>query len=311
MMKANLGLIILVALGLIFAGCLGGESESKSADDNNLSQSSRTPGFGQFANDAKDFEEPSLQQDTQPTQREDEGKEKQQEQISKPKPQVSEKIFVDPAKAIKISMLRRTERFSFASFMIKLNEIYYKGGPRAKYELLDAQGKKIQGFELGINETFRFTAADGVEYLIAAVFVVGEGIPNAVQTQVYRVQDLRMVATSERIGPPENIYVLRLQYPSPLVLANQSVEIGQTVLVPKVLSAQLVGIDQTIKPPVATVRILDANGDEIGITYLQNGQMSQVKLDDNSRYEVALLLTDAQSKKANIIVYKVLALQGG
>ncbi len=295
-------LALLLGAALILGGCLGGGG-SAGPNATNATTAGQTPGVGQIINNTSATpaapstpSAPNVSPGTEP-----------QTPVVTPPASAGQPV-IDPKKALKISMLRKGEQLSFGRSQVQLDGIYYKGSPVAQYELLDQSGNSVQKFELTTNQTFQFTGPDGVDYIVAAVFVVGQGIPNAVQTQIYRAQDLTTSAASSRIGAPENSYTITLQYPAPVLLANQSAGIGQTVSAPAALGAQLMGVDRSLTPAVASVRILDAAGAEIGTASLRNGQMVEVRVDAQNRYDVALQLTGTGSE-ASLLIYRVMAFQ--
>ena len=221
-----------------------------------------------------------------------------------PSPGTSTTLVWDAKKAMKISLLRKGDSLSFDTLSIKLQGITFSGKPIASYQVSDAAGNVLDSFTLGQNESVRFTAPSGEEYLFVAIFNIGEGMPNAVQTQVYRTRDLTTSAVSAQIGSAENSYTLKLKYPKPVLLANRTVAIGQTISVPGAISAELTGIDRSTKPAGVSVRIFDANGAELGTANLQGGQMIQVSIDTQHRYYVVLQSVDASSDQAPLLIYQ-------
>lgn len=210
----------------------------------------------------------------------------------------------DAKKALKVSLLQKSDSLAFDTLKIKLQNIRFAGKPLADYQILDASNTVLTSFTLGQNESIRFTAPNGEEYLFVAIFIIGEGLPNAVQTQVYRTRDLSTSGVTGQIGRVEYSYTLNLQYPKPVMLVNQSIGIGQSISVPGSLAVELTGIDSSTRPAGVSVRVTGAVGAEIGTANLQGGQMAQVTLDPENRYYVVLQTVDAVSNRAVMQIYK-------
>lgn len=213
-------------------------------------------------------------------------------------------LLWDASKALKVSLLRKGDSLAFDTLKIKLQNIRFAGKPLADYQVLDAANNMLTSFTLGQNESIRFPAPGGEEYLFVAIFNIGEGLPNAVQTQVYRTRDLSASGVTGQIGSVENSYTLSLQYPKPVMLVNQTIGIGQTISVPGSLSAELTAIDRSTRPAGVSVRVKTAAGAEIGTANLQGGQMAQITLDPEHRYYVALQTVDAVSDRAVMQIYQ-------
>ncbi len=220
-------------------------------------------------------------------------------------PPASGTLVWDAKKALKITLLRKGDSLAFDTLKIRLDNIVFQGRPLASYSVLDSTNAVLKTFTLGQNESIRFTAPSNEEYLFVAIFNIGEGLPNAVQTQVYRTRDLLSASSgSSQIGIPENSYTLGLQYPKPVMLANQTIGIGQTVLARDALGVQLTEIDRSTRPVGASIRVSDASGAEIGTAKLQGGQMVQVRIDTQHRYYVVLQTVDATSDRAPVMIYQ-------
>lgn len=210
----------------------------------------------------------------------------------------------DAKKAMKVSLLRKGDSLAFDTLKIKLQDIRFAGKPLADYQVLDASNTVLTSFTLGQNESIRFTAPNGEEYLFVAVFIIGEGLPNGVQTQIYRTRDLSTASGSGAIGSAQNSFMLEGQYPKPVMLANQTIGIGQSISAPGILSAELTGIDRSTRPVGVSIRITDATGAEIGTANLQGGQMVQMRIDAEHIYYVVLQTVDAVSDRAPMQIYQ-------
>ena len=212
-------------------------------------------------------------------------------------------LVINSQNALKISMLRLGERLQFGRSQLRLEDIYYRGGPIAQYELLDQDDNAIEKLELGQNQTFRFSGPDKIDYVIRAVFVIGEGMPNGVQTQIYRASDLQRSPWAADIGKPLVSYLLKFDYPPPKLLENRTLGIGDTVQGGE-LVVQLQEIDRSEDAPVASLRIMDASHNELGQVSLLNGQMVEVRMPSGERYAVVLANLPREDQQADIAIYQ-------
>lgn len=225
--------------------------------------------------------------------------------VSPPSSPTVTTLVWDAKKALKISLLRKGDSLGFDTLSIKLQDIRFAGKPLADYQVLDSSNKMLTSFTLGQNESIRFSAPNGEEYLFVAIFNIGEGLPNAVQTQVYRTRDLMTVSTGTgAIGTAENSYTLTLQYPKPVLMANSSIGIGETVTASGALTAQLTAIDRSTRPAGVSIGITNAAGASLGTATLLGGQMVQVTIDPTHQYYVVLQTVDAVSDKASMQIYE-------
>ncbi len=220
-------------------------------------------------------------------------------------PPASGTLVWDAKKALKVTLLRKGDSLAFDSLSIRLDNIVFQGRPLASYSVLDSSNSVLKTFTLGQNESIRFTAPSGEEYLFVAIFNIGEGLPNGVQTQVYRTRDLMTVsAGTGSVGTAENSYTLTLQYPKPALLANSSIALGETVSASGALTAELTAIDRSTRPAGVSISIKNAAGAELGTASLLGGQMVQVTIDPTHQYYVVLQAVDAVSDKASMQIYE-------
>ena len=203
-------------------------------------------------------------------------------------------------------MLRKGEKMEFAHWQVRLDEITFSGAPKARYQILTADGIPMANITLGQNESYRFNASDGEEYMLVSVFRVGEGVPIAVQTQAYRVSDLARSAFAARIGTPMNSFNLNLEYPFPKLLVNQTLSLGQAAMGGE-LGAELASIDRSSIPPTVNLRILDSAKSELGRAVLRNGQMVDVRMPSNERYSVVLVGIGAGGDQVVVAIYQTMS----
>ncbi|VVB57321.1 Uncharacterised protein [uncultured archaeon] len=216
-------------------------------------------------------------------------------------------MVLNPQNALKISMLRKGDTVSFGRSMLRLENIYYKSGPMAQYTLSDQDGNNAQKLELGQNQSYQFTGPDKTEYAVRAIFIVGQGMPSGVQTQIYSAASAGASNTSAKLGRPENAYTIAYQYPPAVALANRTLSVGARVASADGIGAELAGIDKTGKPASADLRVLDAQGAEIGTVNLQNGQMVLVTMDAQNRFDVVLQSLDTAGAQASVQIWRVMA----
>ncbi len=288
--------IFALLIGAIFvAGCLGGGQPAASNGTGDVQNTNAFPNAtqpsGTPAANKTPTAPPAVNNTVTPP-------------VSPPSSPTVTTLVWDAKKAMKVSLLRKGDSLGFDTLNIRLQDIRFAGKPLADYQVLDSSNKVLTSFTLGQNESIRFSAPNGEEYLFVAIFNIGEGLPNAVQTQVYRTRDLSTSGVTGQIGSVENSYTLTLQYPKPAMLANSSLIIGETISASGAISVELTAIDRSTRPAGVSVRIKDASGAEIGTAKLLGGQMVQLTLDAERRYYVVLQTVDAVSDRARLQIYQ-------
>jgi len=304
-------LFALLFAAMVLAGCAGPESANANHSGANLSTAPLTPGMDQFLNNSTAAvlpkPAPSIPAvnpipDVIPVTPSSPVANGSAPSISNPS-SANGTLGWDQKDALKITLLRKGETMEFPRWQIRLDNITFVNAPAAGYTLMDGDGKAISPFTLRQNQSYRFTASDGVDYLVVAVFKVGEGVPSAVQTQAYRVSDLSRSAFSAQIGAPMNAYNLRLEFPEPRLLANQTLQIGQSLMAGE-LGAELTSIDRSGPSPTVSLRLLDNAGSEVGRAVLKNGQMVDVRMPSNERYSVVLAAISNAGEQVTVAIYQ-------
>ena len=314
----SLILFALLLVVVVLAGCLGPAQANTNRSGSNLSGSPtpRTPGMDQFLNNST-ATLPSGP--IAPNPLPNPTPESPPSVIpSNPAANASAPTIVHPASvgggslgwdqkdALKIALLRKGETMEFTHWQIRLEDISYANAPYAEYLLLSGEGQPLSNFTLGQNQSYRFNASDGVEYLVVAVFNIGEGIPSAVQTQAYRISDLSRSASGVQIGAPMNAYDLKLEFPEPKLLVNQTLSIGQAAMAGEI-GAELAAIDRSTTPISVSFRLLDSAKSEIGRAVLRNGQMVDVRMPSNERYSVVLAAIAAGGDQVTVSIYQTMS----
>lgn len=280
-MKALI-LIALLFVALALAGCTGADN-TKAAPNASAAAAPKTAGIDQFLNNSTNSPTPSTP--AQPTPSEPQTPPAEPAAVNA-SPAGTGSLTWDQKDALKITMLRKGEKMAFTSWQVRLDNITFVGSPVANYQILSGDGKPLSAISLGQNQSYRFTASDGVEYLVVAVFRVGEGMPSAVQTQAYKVSDLGK-SSGAQISAPLNSYNLKLDYPVPVMMVNKTLVLGDTAF-GGALGAELVSIDRSSTPPTVNLRIVDGAGSELGRAALRNGQMVDVRMPSGERYSVVM-----------------------
>ena len=303
-------LILALFVGVMLAfGCLGGGSNTPSATNTtNASAGNQFPNPGQGATPSIIPNIPSTPPANPQTGANNSSVSPQANNTQSPNtpPSANTAVVIDAKKAMKISMLRKGDSMGFDNWQIQLKNITFVNKPIAYYAVLDANNAVLQNFSLAQNGSFRYTAPNGEDYIFVSIFVVGNGLPNSVQTQVYRVKDLTASNSTAQISTPQNSYPLWKQYPAPVMLANKTMAVGETVSGGGI-SVMLNGIDRSTTPAGAQLVIMDETGAEMGTVLLQGGQLVEIRMDKQTRYDVILQPIDATSGHANVLIYRVLA----
>ncbi len=212
-------------------------------------------------------------------------------------------LVINTQNALKISMLRKGDTVSFGRSQVHLDNIYFNNSPIAQYELLDQDGNFVKRLELGQNQTFQFSGPDKIDYVVRTVFVVGEGMPNGVQTQIYRAMDLNAMPWAADIGRPLGAYSLRLEYPAPKLMDNKSLGVGD-IMTGGEIAVQLTEIDRSGDAPVARLRIMDASRAGLGMTGLMGQQMADVRMPSGERYSVVVSDLPKDQQVATVAIYQ-------
>jgi hypothetical protein len=208
--------------------------------------------------------------------------------------------------ALKITMLRKGDKITFGRSQLELDGIYFNSsGPVARYGLLDQDGNRVREVELGQNQTFQFSGPDRIEYVIRAIFIVGAGMPNGVQTQIYRAADLEAAPWAASIGRPLGAYSLLREYPPPQMTGNRSLGVGESVQGGEI-TVQLNEIDRSGEALVARLRILDADQTLLGQAGLMGQQMVDVRMPSGERYSVVVDLPK-DGQRATVSIYQTQA----
>ena len=213
-------------------------------------------------------------------------------------------LSLDPQKALVITVLTQGQNLSFDNMRLGLQSVSVVTNPTATFGMYNSNGNLLQNFSIPPNTVAGFTAPGGEQYYVVTLFNAGGAMPNQLQIQVYRAQDLNVPSSSLHALQPENSYTLGQEYPAPTLLANNTLYVGQSIAVSGVLSAGLVSINSNTNPISASLRILDGSGQLFGTTALQGGQMVAVNFDPKNRYAVVMSRIDNPNNQVLVAIYQ-------
>jgi len=172
-------------------------------------------------------------------------------------------------------------------------------GLMAQVRFMDASGR-IKTSDLVSGQSTHWVGSDGSFYSL-----IIESDPSSAGSP-----GLRLVVTGAseihhpgliRVSAPAYAYLLDGQFPSPLLLDNRTLSIGQSIS-GGLLSAQLTAIaSDPSGARSATFRLFDSYGDEAGLLTLASGQMAELRLPSGGRY--TLLMRDADSGRVQVQLY--------
>ena len=202
-------------------------------------------------------------------------------------------------------MLKPGERLAFSNWQIRLASLKQTGIPSAQFEALDPFGSSLASFSVPDNQAVELALPDGSKFIVAAVFLVGEGSKASVQVQVYSAKDLSKSNLSIQASEPQNGFTVEQMLPAPPKIRSGPLGIGGRMDA-GVFQLSLIGLDPSLKPPGAQYELEDPSGQPIDRFSLGLGEMVVLHMSDDTRYAVVFKsLSGSPDLAAQTDIYKI------